>query len=76
MFALQVSDKLYKFDSEGNKKAAEAYKKSKSGAERAEDPDEPKDGGSMPMKHSEEISATVEGTLVGDMIRVETIEVQ
>jgi len=69
MFILQVSDKRFKFDSEGNKKAAQAYKQSRSGAERAEDP-------AAPKAHSEAVSATVEGTLAGDVIRVETITVK
>jgi len=75
MFAFQVSDKMYKFDSEGNRKAAQAYKQSKSGAERAEDPKAPNTPG-MGEKHSEAVTATVEGTLAGDEIRVETFEVK
>lgn len=72
MFILQASDKRFKFDSEGNKKAAQAYKQSRSGAERAEDPETPP---SMAVaKHS--VTATVQGTLAGDEIRVETIEVK
>ena len=70
MFILQVSDKRFKFDSEGNKKAAQAYKESRSGAERAEDPAAPRSPG------NEAVSATVEGTLAGDVIRVETITVK
>ncbi len=70
MFILQVSDKKFKFDAEGNKKAAQAYKQSRSGAERAEDPAAPRTPG------KEAVSATVEGTLAGDTIRVETITVQ
>jgi len=78
MFALQVSDKLYKFDAEGNKKAAEAYKKSRSGAERAEDPAGPPSKGSLDMgkEQREVITAAVQGTLVGDVIRIDTIDVQ
>jgi len=67
---LQVSDKRFKFDSEGNKKAAQAYKESRSGAERAEDPAAPRSPG------NEAVSATVEGALAGDVIRVETITVK
>ena len=73
-FIFQVSDKKFKFDSEGNKKAAGAYKESKSGAERAENPDAPAPG--MGMQHREEVTATVQGTLTGDEIKVETIEVK
>jgi biotin carboxyl carrier protein len=78
MFVLQVSDKTYKFDSESNKKVADAYQKSRSGAERAADPDESpsEEGGAMEAEHSEAITATVQGTLVKDEIRVETVEVQ
>ena len=72
MFILQVSDKRFKFDSEGNKKVAQAYKESRSGAERAEDPAAPSPG----RVESEAVSATVEGTLAGDVIRVETITVK
>jgi hypothetical protein len=75
MFILQVSDKQFKFDAEGNKKAAAAYKQSKSGAERAEAPDEPKLPG-MGEQHREAVMATVEGTLAGEEIKVETIEVK
>ena len=75
MFVLQVSDKRFKLDSGGNKKAAEAYKQSRSGAERAEAPDEPESPG-MGARDREAVSATVQGTLVGDEIKVETIEVK
>ncbi len=64
-FALEVSDKSYTFDQEGNKKAAEALKASQSGAERAKNPD---------MENSE-ITATVDGTLVGQRIEVTSINV-
>ena len=74
-FILQVSeDKSFKFDAEGNKKAVAAYKQSKSGAERAEDPDLPRPG--MGEQHREAVMATVQGTLAGEEIRVETIEVK
>ncbi len=72
MFILQVSDKQFKFDSEGNKKAAQAYKQSRSGAERAEDPEAP----AMGAQHRETVTATVQGTLAGEEIRVESIEVK
>jgi hypothetical protein len=79
-FVLQVSDQLYKFDSEGNKKAAEAFKTSQSGAERAEDPDEEPgmDHGSMDTggQRGEAVTATVQGTLADDVITIETIEVK
>ncbi len=70
MFVFQVSDKRFKFDAEGNKKVAQAYKQSRSGAERAEDPAAPRTPG------KEAVTATVEGTLAGDIISVETITVQ
>ena len=70
-FALVTSDaKLYKFDSEGNKKAAEALKDSENGAERSMEPDEADgDGG------SNDILATVSGTMRDGLIEVESIEV-
>ena len=80
-FVFQVSDKTYKFDSESNKKVAEAYKKSRSGAERAEDASEspkPSEEDAMDTEHSEAITATVEGTVDAERgeISVETVEVQ
>jgi len=75
MFILQVSDKKFKLDAEGNRKAAEAYKHSRSGAERAEVPDEPASPG-MGARGRDTVSATVQGTLVGDEIKVETIDVK
>ncbi len=66
-FALEVSDpdRSYTFDQEGNKKAAEALKASQSGAERAKNPNE----------ENSEITATVDGTLVGQRIDVTSITV-
>jgi hypothetical protein len=78
-FVFQVSDKTYKFDSESNKKIAEAYKKSRSGAERAEDASEspkPSEEDAMDTEHNEAITATVRGTVEDDEIKVETVEVQ
>ena len=65
-FALEVSGMKYKFDQAGNKKTAEALKKSESGAERAKNPDEQNAG----------ITATVDGTLRGEQIDVTSITVQ
>jgi hypothetical protein len=74
-FALVTSDaKLYKFDEEGNKKAAEALAKSESGAEREMEPEADAsetegDGG------SHDIMATVSGTMREGHIEVESVEV-
>jgi hypothetical protein len=65
-FALQVSGKMLKFDAEGNKKAAEALKDSNSSADRAKDP----------KAEQSQVTATVEGKLEGDEIKVETIAVR
>jgi hypothetical protein len=65
-FALYAGEKMYKFDAEGNKKAAAAFEKSRSGAERAKDPDSPDQG----------VTATVNGTMARDQIKVDSIEVQ
>lgn len=65
-FALQVSvGKILKLDADGNRKAADALKASNSSADRAKDPG----AASTP------VMATVEGTLNGDEIKVESIEV-
>ncbi len=64
-FALKVGEKTYKFDSEGNRKVAEAYGKSQSGAERAKDPTAPDTG----------VTATVNGTMSDDQITVETVDI-
>ena len=64
-FAIQVSGKTLKLDASGNKKAAEALKESNNGAERAKDPNNPDD----------QVMATVQGTLHGDEIKVDSIAV-
>ncbi len=85
-FVLQVSEKIYKLDAEGNRMAVEALQKSKSGAERAEEPaeqgkeeaTEPDEPSSMEAgeHRAEDVTATVRGTLAGDEIKVESIEVK
>jgi hypothetical protein len=65
-FALQVSGKMLKLDAEGNQKAADALKASNSNADRAKDPN----------AAGTQVIAKVQGTLSGDEIKVETIEVQ
>jgi len=65
-FALYAGEKFHKFDAEGNKKAAAALEKSGSGAERAKDPNAPARG----------FTATVNGTMTRDQIKVDSIEVQ
>src|SRR5258707_15647159 len=62
-FAVNVSGKVYKLDEAGNAKAAEAIK---SRADRAADPSKPTSG---------EIAAKVTGTMDGQTIKVESIEV-
>jgi hypothetical protein len=64
-FAIQVSGKTFKLDADGNKKAAEALKGSNNSADRAKDPN-----GS-----DSQVMATVQGTLTGDEIKVDSIEV-
>ncbi len=63
-FALVVSGRAYKFDSEGNSKAADALK---SRADRSANPNNPP---------SPQVSAKVTGTRDGDTIKVDSIEVQ
>jgi hypothetical protein len=63
-FAIQVSGKTLKLDAEGNNKAAQALKESNNTADRAKDPNA-----------SDAVMATVEGTLKGDEIKVESIQV-
>lgn len=65
-FAIQVSGKTLKLDSNGNKKAAEALKNSSNSADRAKDPNAP----------SAQVMATVEGTASGDVIQVDSIQVR
>jgi len=65
-FALEVSGKMLKLDADGNQKAADALKASNSNADRAKNPDAP----------DTQVIAKVQGTLKGDQIKVDTIEVQ
>jgi hypothetical protein len=64
-FALQVSGKLLKLDADGDRKAADAMKQSGSSADRAKDPTAPAP-----------VSATIQGTMSGDQLKVESIQVQ
>jgi len=64
-FAIVAADKMLKLDAEGNKKAIAALKTSNNGADRAKDP-----------SAAPEVTATVNGTLAGDQIKVESIEVR
>jgi hypothetical protein len=64
-FANQVSGKMLKLDADGNKKAAQALKDSSSSADRAKDPN----------ATGSQVTATIEGTLNGDQIKVDSIEV-
>jgi hypothetical protein len=65
-FAVQVSGgKTLRLDAAGNKKAAQALKESNSSADRAKDPNAP----------DSQVTATIEGTLNGDEIKVDSIEV-
>lgn len=64
-FAIQVSGKMLKLDAAGNQKAADALKQGNSGADRAKDPN----AAAAP------VMAKVEGTLNGDELKVDSIEV-
>jgi len=64
-FAIQVSGKMLKLDADGNKKAAEALKESGNSADRAKDPN----------AQDSQVTATIQGALNGDEIKVDTIEV-
>jgi hypothetical protein len=65
-FAMQVSGgKTFKLDADGNKKAAQALRDSNSSADRAKDP----------SASDTQVMATIEGTLNGDEIKVDAIEV-
>jgi VCBS repeat-containing protein len=64
-YALDVSGKIYKFDSNGNTKASQALK---SRADRSTD--------STQQSSSTSSNATVTGTMQGDTIQVESISVQ
>jgi|ERR1041385_4312267 hypothetical protein len=63
-FAVNVSGKVYKLDEAGNTKAAEAIK---SRADRSADPSKATTG---------EVSARITGTMEGQTIKVESIEVR
>jgi len=66
LFATQVAgNKLLKLDAEGNRKAADALKENNNSADRAKDPNAPA-----------QVMATVDGTLNGDEIKVDTISIQ
>jgi len=65
-FAILASGKLLKLDAEGNQKAAEAFKQSSNGADREKDP----------SAAATPVTATVEGTLMGDEIKVDSIQVR
>jgi hypothetical protein len=64
MYAIDVSGKIYRLDDSGNTKAADAIKNQ---ANRESSPDSAKKA---------ERTARVSGTLDGDVIKVETIEVR
>jgi hypothetical protein len=64
-FAIQVSGKMLTLDAEGNRKAADALKASSSSADRAKDPN----------AADTQVMAKVEGTLNGNEIKVDSIEV-
>jgi hypothetical protein len=65
-FAIQASGKTMKFDADGNRKAAAALRERNNGANRAQDPKAP----------PTDITATGNGTMSGDEIKVESIQVQ
>jgi hypothetical protein len=64
MYAIDVSGKIYKLDDSGNAKAADAMKNQ---ANRESNPDSTK---------KTAVTARVNGTLEGEIIKVETIEVR
>lgn len=65
-FAIQDSSgKTLKLDADGNKKAAQALKDNNNSADRAADPN----------ASANQVMATVEGTLNGDEIKVDSIKV-
>jgi len=64
-FSIQASGKTMKLDAEGNRKAAMALRERNNGADRAKDPNAPT-----------EVIATVSGTMSGDEIKVESIQLQ
>jgi hypothetical protein len=66
-FAINVSGKIYRFDDAGNAKAVEALK---TRTERSKDPNQP------PSQANAAISAKVTGMLEGEVVKVESIQVQ
>jgi len=70
-FAVNVNGQVYKLDSAGNSKAAEAIR---SRADRSADPSKAADP-SKPAASSE-VTAKVTGTMEGQTIKVENIEVR
>lgn len=62
-FALNSGGKMLKLDAAGNAKASEALKNRENSADRSKDP-------------NREMTATIKGTLNGDVIQVESIKVQ
>jgi hypothetical protein len=64
-FAIQATGKVLKLDAEGNRKAVEALKSNTNSADRAKNPGEP----------AMAVTATVQGTLSGDEIKVDSIQV-
>ena len=67
-FALQVSDKILKLDADGNRKAAAAFKDYNNSADRAKDPSAP--------APTDQVTATVQGAMDGDEIKVEAIQLR
>ena len=65
-FAIQASGKMLKLDADGNRKAAEAWKEYNNSADRAKDPN----------AQTSQVMATVQGTLSGDEIKVEAIQIR
>ncbi len=65
-FALQVSGKTLKLDADGNTKAAQALKESNSSADRAKDP----------AAANSQVMATVDGSLSGDQLKVDSIQIK
>jgi hypothetical protein len=64
-FGLQASGKTMKLDAEGNQKAAAAVKEHNASADRAKNPNAP------PL----DVVVTITGTMSGDEIKVEAIQV-
>src|SRR5437773_818643 len=70
-FAINVSGKIYKLDDAGNAKAVEAIKAK---GQSAKDPKEAKEPASPGAAAT--ITAKVTGTLEGEVVKVESIQVQ